>query len=81
MSSELQKERCIINEENKSIAWERKAHHFESQLHAYETSSENEVVSRLHNEIADVEQRVKSRNVEIQILERRVSISSVFLIL
>lgn len=47
--------------------------HVESQLRAYEKSSENEVVDRLHHEVADVEQRVRSRNLEIQILERRVS--------
>jgi polyhydroxyalkanoate synthesis regulator phasin len=52
---------------------EEKAHHFESQLKAYESSSENEVVDRLHQEVADIEQRVKTRNLEIQILERRVS--------
>ena len=69
----IQKEKCIIDEENRYTVLEKKAHHFESQLRAYEDSSENEVVNRLHHEVADVEQRIKSRNLEIQILERRVS--------
>lgn len=46
--------------------------HLKSRLEAYENSSESEVVERLHHEVADFEQRVKSRNLEIQILERRV---------
>lgn len=63
----------MISEENKYCVLEKKAHHLESQLRAYESASENEVVNKLHSEVADVEQRVKSRNLEIQILERRVS--------
>lgn len=65
----------MISEENRYRILEKKAHHLESQLHAYENSSENEVVNRLHHEVADVEQRVKSRNLEIQILERRVCLA------
>lgn len=77
MNYHLQKEKCIIDEENKYSALEKKARHIESQVKAYENSSENEVVNRLHYEVADVEQRVKSRNLEIQILERRVSLHHV----
>ena len=55
---------------------QKKTQHFESQLEAYENSSENEVVNRLHQEIADFEQRIKARNLEIQILERRASSQS-----
>lgn len=77
----LQKEKCIIDEENKYTALEKKAHHCESQLKAYESSSESEVVDRLHYEVADVEQRVKSRNLEIQIFERRVNNSLTCMVL
>lgn len=62
----------MIESENKCSLLEKKVSHLESQLKGYEKASEDTVVNRLHYEVADVEQRVQSRNLEIQILERRV---------
>ena len=62
----------VMELENVASDLREKIGHLESQLAAYENQSENVVVSRLHSEVVDVERRVQSRNVEIQILERRV---------
>ena len=46
--------------------------HLQSRLSAFEDSSESEVVRRLQSEVADLEKVIRSRNLDIQILERRV---------
>ena len=68
----IQRDNSIILLENECSELKKKVGHYESQLEAYVSSSESAVVSRLHSEVSDVEHRVQSRNLEIQILERHV---------
>ena len=58
---------------------ERKNTHLKAQLEAFEESAENEVIKRLQSEVADLEKVIRSRNVDLQIMERRVSRYSVLL--
>ncbi len=58
---------------------ESKNTHLLSRLAAFEESSESQIVKRLQKEVADLEKTLRSRNLDIQILERRVRVHKGFL--